>query len=94
MTEKITRDTPFWGTADGRILPVKCMTDTHLANVLSFVENTDHRSCEFHAVLLQETRKRKLTKEFLGKAPIPWQDVDGTWKTMDINDRDYRVIGR
>jgi len=89
--EKITRDT-IWGTLDGRRIPIRCLGDAHLANVIHHVGCGGHFNGPLFAVLLKEANDRGLTEEFLGRAPIPFQDVDGKWKTLKGNE--YKVIGR
>jgi hypothetical protein len=85
----------MWTTLDGRTLPISCVTDLHLANIVSHVAKYEQRigRATLNTVIM-EAVKRGLSSEFLTKAPYPWQDVDGKWKVLDMEKREYRVIGR
>lgn len=88
------RDT-LWGTVDGRQIPIRCMTDTHLANTINHLNvNREWYDEQLMEVLLKEALDKGLSKEFLDSAPIPWQDVDGKWKRLNKEQNDYEVIGR
>ena len=97
---KLTRDV-IWNTVDGKSIPIRCLTDTHLANIIAMIKPCHddaypkglpsyHR--DLLAAMLKEARIRKLSKAFLDRAPIPWQDIDGKWKHLVGNK--YEVIGR
>jgi hypothetical protein len=86
-----------WKTLDGRSIPIRCLTDVHLANVIYFVKNTLPASARRNQ-LLKALRKvantRGLKRAFLDAAPMPWQDVDGQWLRYNEKKGDYEVIGR
>lgn len=86
-----SRDT-VWGTLDGRRIPIRCLSDTHLANVINHLSNRNND--ELLTVMIAEATERNLSKEFLASAPIPWQDVDGKWKRLNKEQNEYEVIGR
>jgi hypothetical protein len=95
---KYNRDTT-WNTLDGREIPIRCLSDVHLANVIHYMEQVvsvyfRKQNKPLVKVLRQEASKRKLTSEFLARAPMPWQDVDGKWKRYSPGKRKYEVIGR
>lgn len=86
-----------WRTLDGRTIPIRCLSDTHLANIIRWVSGWEQDELKAHLVeaLTTEAKTRGLTDEFISRAPIPWQDVDGKWKAGPENgEREYRVIGR
>lgn len=85
-----------WTTLDGRWLPLEKVTDTHLANIINYIRSvwSPQRSKDLLKQLLAEAKNRKLSKEFLARAPIPWQDVDGKWKRLSKDCSKYEVIGR
>lgn len=87
----------LWGTADGRLIPIGLLTDTHLANIIYHTKlnaNCYPDSRELATLLLKEARSRKLSKAFLDTAPIPWQDNDGKWKRFNNDTQRYETIGR
>lgn len=87
------RDT-LWGTLDGKKIPIRCLEDTHLANIYHHVHRYGRYDQEFIDFLKEEAKIRKLSEEFMTGAPYPWQDVDGKWKKLDMEKREYVTIGR
>ena len=91
------RDTT-WGTLDGREIPIRCLEDTHLANIIAWVSDRPFSyRAELLSVLKKEAKLRKLGQEFLDGAPYPFKDVDGKWKKgVEIKKgiAQYRKIGR
>jgi len=91
------RDTT-WTTADGRKIPIRCMSDVHLANTIDHIRNSvfsKHYSPMLLEAMLREAKDRGLTESFLARAPIPWQDVDGKIKLgVDPRTGEYPVVGR
>lgn len=84
-----------WGTANGRIIEIGDLTDDHLANVIHHCQQTPQvYPANFIPMLLREADSRNLTEYFLSRAPIPWQDEDGKWKRLNIEQGEYEVIGR
>jgi len=80
---------------DGRTLPLSTIPDIHLANICSHVAKYEsHYSRAVLNTVIMEAVARGLSAEFLTGAPYPWQDVDGKWKKLDMEKREYVVIGR
>lgn len=94
---RYNRDTT-WGTLDGREIPIRCLDDTHLANIIAWVKDRPlNYRYELLAVLKKEAKIRKLSQEFLDGAPYPFRDIDGKWKKgVEIKNgtAQYRKIGR
>lgn len=94
---RYNRDTT-WGTLDGREIPIRCLEDTHLANIIAWVTARPFSyRAELLTVLKKEAKIRKLSQEFLDGAPYPFKDVDGKWKKgVEIKNgtAQYRKIGR
>jgi len=99
MKTKINRNTK-WTTLDGREIPIRCLTDIHLANLIKHVQDNirlypiHEERMDILNALKKESKFRKLSHEFLNSAPIPWQDVDGQWKRFNRDKGKYVVIGR
>jgi len=88
-----------WWCADGRVIKIRNLEDTHLANIISHVQQPSHPNLPVYPawllpVLRKEADLRKLTEVFLTRAPIPWKDVDGKWKRLNLELGEYEVIGR
>jgi hypothetical protein len=86
-----------WHTLDGRAIPVRCMTDVHLANVIHYIKGSlpaSDRKRALLKMLRDEAKFRGLKQSFLDSAPIPWQDPDGKWLKYNGKKGEYEVIGR
>lgn len=94
---RYNRDTT-WGTLDGREIPIRCLDDLHLANIIAWVsDRPGNYRYELLTVLKKEAKLRKLSQEFLDGAPYPFKDQDGTWRKGVECVRgtyQYRRIGR
>jgi len=83
----------IWTTLDGRKIPIRCLSDIHLANCI--FEGRKRALSQINlGILLSEAELRDLSSDFLAMAPIPWQDVDGKWKRLSPKKNEYEVIGR
>ena len=92
--EVYSRDTE-WESADGRKIPVRCLGDVHLANIINHIsQHPGWYSNKLLKVMKEEAEIRKLYESFLSRAPIPWQDVDGKWKRWSDGMGRYETIGR
>jgi hypothetical protein len=86
-----------WTTLDGRSIPIYLLSDVHLANIIHFVKKSlpkSERTKQMLQVLKQEAKDRGLKQAFLDSAPIPWQNVDGSWLRYNNKKGNYEVIGR
>jgi hypothetical protein len=86
-----TRDT-YWQSQHGELVKVRHLKDTHLANILVWVENNPRYEAEFVKVLKDETVLRGLSPEFLGRAMIPYRHDNKWMLTVDPTSLD-RVVG-
>lgn len=79
----VTRDTE-WGTFDGRRIPIKHLSNAHLANIIAMMRVNFTTPSDLFKVLLQEAKDRELPQEYLDLAPYPFLDTDGRWKTLNF----------
>lgn len=69
-----------WETANGRVLPIREVEDTHLANIILHCQNKPSVYGEDLVTMLkQEATSRGLTDYFLSRAPIPYRRSTGKW---------------
>ena len=73
---------------------VKDLTDNHLANVIHHIQTfmRDRKPETFYIILLEEVIHRGLDRAFLGRAPYPFKDADGQWKTFDKKTLNYKTV--
>lgn len=88
----------YWITAEGKKIAIKDLVDTHLANVIHHMTKSPW-SYNFTISdvnpFLREAKKRKLTKAFLERAPIPFKHKkDKKWKLYDYDAKKYKTVGR
>lgn len=93
------KNTCEWEAANGRKTILNDLEDTHLANIINYIKGPPHPHKPNYPdwllpVLTRIAEERKLTDKFLSRAPIPWKDVDGKWKRLNLDLCWYEVIGR
>lgn len=75
-----TKENLRWYTYDHRLLTVKEIEDTHLANIIKHIKQYNRfYEPETLAIMETEAKDRGLTQAFLERSQIPYKDQDGNW---------------
>lgn len=73
----------LWSTMDNRHLPIRCVSDEHLANIIWHCKGNNFQKLVYPKSLIRslerEASVRNLTSSFLRRAPIPYRKVCGKW---------------
>lgn len=73
-----------WQTHTGKIIPLKDLTDTHLANIIDFVKSNNMKNGKLLLKTLRSIAKdRGLTTKFLGRSQIPYKNENNKWEIWD-----------
>ena len=80
----ITKDT-VWTTRDGRKIKLKDLEDTHLSNLIDFLNNSysSNKNNIMLIVLNEIVAERGLQKEFLNRSQIPYKNQNNKWEIWD-----------
>ena len=69
----------LWHTHEGKIIKIKDLSDSHLANIIDFIGDRHYQQW-FKLNLLRLAGERGLHKEFLDRAQIPYKNKKGNWE--------------
>ena len=90
----ITQD-DLWWCHDGRQIKLKDLKDTHLSNIIHYVQQTwesyysKKYKNELLKVLKEIVKERGLTTKFLDRSQIPYKNENGKWEIWsgkNVND--------
>ena len=81
-----------WHCADGRIIEIKELEDTHLANIIQALKK-NQRGHALISVMEEEAEYRGLSTDFLSLAQIPYKK-DGAWYTWCFATQQEKIISK
>lgn len=79
----------IWKTMDGRQIKFKDLSDTHLANIIDFLGDSDIFLKEY---LIRLALKRGLTWEFLNRSQIPYKNSHNKWEIYDTKNNYFQQL--
>ena len=94
MSEKVmfyTKES-IWTTHEGRRIPFDKLEDTHLANIINFIEKSECRSLEVLIILKDISKERGLKKEFLERAQIPYKNKNNKWEIFNFKEHTFQEV--
>jgi len=82
----------IWTTCDGRRIPYDKLEDTHLANIIDFIEKSKCPTFEILTILKNIAKERGLKKEFLERSQIPYKNKYNKWEIYNFKNHTFQKI--
>lgn len=91
---EVTRES-YWGSHLGEIKQIKDLADTHIINLIHYVQQyPQFYGPQFLEVFQAEAKLRGLEDKMKERAQIPYQDHRGQWWVWDFEKGYPIVVGR
>lgn len=85
----------YWGSHLGEVKQVKDLTDTHIVNLIQYVQKyPQFYDPEVLETFKKEAELRGLTETMKDRSQIPYQDRHGQWWIWDFDKNHPVIVGR